>query len=420
MQSLNELFAGLSSQDPELQAKLAGSFEKLDIADALQKALDSGETSGLTGNTALMDRIGKALGIDDPAAFLKTFETSGDQAGFAAAIESYIAKLMGGAGSLTEGMETSPMVTALQGLINDGMLTGLEFDETSVRDKLALVLGKWNLPQLIADALTQTPAGGAPGSEGSTGSGAVEVPVAVTPVPQVEDAPGAVKAAVEESLAPAGGDGEEGAPAVSVEVPVGVTPAPVVQEGSAGKLVDAMAGAITAAVGSVTSAGDAISRAAAVAFRSQIGSATTAGRDMVQGLINGAEEKRGALISKFEGLIAAAIAAAKHKAGISSPSKVFRGMGHNIADSFALGVDERSLRSQRSVERLVGVPSRTASAESRAAQAAIDYDKLAAASSSRPVYLYVDGKRLAQATAADNTRAISERQRRLDIGKGLD
>jgi hypothetical protein len=38
---------------------------------------------------------------------------------------------------------------------------------------------------------------------------------------------------------------------------------------------------------------------------------------------------------------------------------------------------------------------------------------------SRPVNLNLDGKTFAQATAADNARAVAERQRRLDIGKGL-
>lgn len=113
----------------------------------------------------------------------------------------------------------------------------------------------------------------------------------------------------------------------------------------------------------------------------------------------------------------AAILAAKRKAGIASPSKVFRELGHNIAESFALGVDERMATSQQVLERLVGVPSGAQAAS--AAQVSIDYDRLAAASSSRPIFLYVDGKLLAQVTAADNTRAVAERQRRLDVGKGL-
>ena len=410
LQTLNEMFAGLSSQDGAVQTGLLDAFEKLDVAAALQEALNSGDAGWVASDSALMERVAKALGIDDPASFLESFLTTKDTAGYYSAIETYIARLTDSVGSAVDGLDTSPMGVAMQGLIESGMLEGLEFDELSMRDKLALALGKLNLPQSIVDAMKQPAAtGAAPG-----GDSAVTVPVEIEPEPKVEGAPAAVKAAVEESVAPTG---EEGAPAVSVTVPVSVTPEASAEEGSGSKLVDAIADSIADATGRAKGAGDALARAVVIAFRSQIGSAKTAGRDMVQGLINGAEEKRATLISKFEGLMLAAIRAAKQKAGIASPSKVFRGIGNNIADSFALGVDERMATSQQALERLVGVPSSAQAAPT--AQAAFDYDRLAAASSSKPVYLYLDGKLLAQATAADNTRAVAERQRRLDIGKGL-
>jgi len=140
---------------------------------------------------------------------------------------------------------------------------------------------------------------------------------------------------------------------------------------------------------------------------------------MVQGLIDGVKSKKQDVITTFEGIIVTAIQAAKRKAGIASPSKVFRGIGHNIADSFALGVDDRMLSSQRTVERLVGVPANASQSAQRAVSQVIDYAKLADAVASRPVNLNLDGKTFAQATAVNNTRAVAERQRRLDIGKGL-
>jgi hypothetical protein len=140
---------------------------------------------------------------------------------------------------------------------------------------------------------------------------------------------------------------------------------------------------------------------------------------MVQGLIDGVNSKKQAVTTQFEGLMVTAIQAAKRKAGIASPSKVFRGIGQNIADSFALGVDERMFNSQRAVERLVGVPGSASKSTGSAGRLSIDYDKLAAAVASRPTILNVNGKAFAQATARENTSAVADRQRRLDIGKGL-
>lgn len=417
--SLNELFAGLSSQNPELQAQLAGAFEKLDIADALQKGIESGDAGSVTADSALMDRLSKALGIDDPTAFLQSFETTGDVAGLAGAIDTYISRLLDSATADTSGLDKSPMGTVLQGLIEDGLTDGFKFDETSARDKVALALGKMNLPQVIADAMKQNATNSGTGTEGD--SSTVDMPLAVTPVPTVDaDAKSTAQKAILDALTRGesveGADGEGGG-GLTAEVPVGVSPAPVVEEGSGQKLVDAVAGAISAAVGTVTAAGNSISKAAATAFRSETESAKSAGAAMVLGVIAGAHDKKPTLIATFEGLMLAAILAAKRKAGIASPSKVFRAIGHNIADSFALGVDDRLLSSQKTVEKLVGVPA-SASKSAPAASAGIDYEKLAAAVASRPVNLNLDGKTFAQATAAENTRAVAARQRRIDVGKG--
>ena len=418
LQSLNELFAGLSSQDGALQAQLSGAFEKLDIAAALQAALDSGDAGTVTENSALMDRLGKMLGISDPAAFLDSFTQMGDPAGFASALESYIARLVDGAGGDAAALDTSPMATAMRGLIEDGLLEGLDFDSASARDKLALALGKMNLPQTIADAMKQPVTTGSEGAAGSAGT--TKVPVTVTPEITVEDG-AQQKAADAVSASLSSGDSAvgEGSGGITATVPVTVSPAPVAEEGAGQKLVDAMAGAIRDAVGSVTTAGNAISKAAATAFGSEVGSAKLAGVNMVQGLIDGVKSKKDDVISTFEGIMVAAIQAAKRKAGIASPSKVFRGMGRNIVDSFAMGVDERMLSSQHAVERLVGLPSSVSKSVPSAAHGGIDYGKLADAVASRPVNLNLDGKTFAQVTAADNTRAVAGRQRRLDIGKGL-
>ena len=413
LQSLNELFVGLSGQNPELQAQLADAFEKLDLVAALEDALNKGGPEGAVENTALMERLGKMMGIDDPSTYFKKLLEAGGPSEVQSELFWYMEQLVKSAGTETSGLDTSPMATAMQGLIDEWLLAGFNYDAASMRDKLALALGQMNLPQAIADAMSQAyPSGGSGGSAGTgtEGSGAqVSVPMTVKPDVTVEDAPGAVQTAMESAVA---GSGEEGTPAVTATVPVA-------EEGSGQKLVDAVAGEISGAVGSVTTAGNANSKAAAAAFGSEVAAARKAGIDMVQGLINGAKSKQDDVTKTFEGIISAAIDAAKRKAGIASPSKVFRGIGHNIADSFALGVDDRLLSSQKTVEKLVGVPANTSKSAQRSAAHLIDYAKLADAVASRPLSLNVDGKTLAQVTAAENTRAVAERQRRLDIGKGL-
>ena len=417
LQSLNELFVGLSGQSPELQAQLMGAFEKLDLAAALEDALNKGGPEGAVENTALMERLGKMMGIDDPSTYFKKLLEAGGPSEVQSELFWYMQQLVSSAGAETSGLDTSPMATAMQGLIDEGLLAGFKYDDASMRDKLALALGQMNLPQAIADAMTQAyPAGGSVGS-GTEGSGSqISVPMTVKPDVTVEDAPGAVQIAMEGAVA---GTGEEGSPGVTATVAVSVSPEPVAEEGAGQKLVDTIAGAISDAVGSVTTAGNAISKAAATAFGSEIASARLAGVNMVQGLIDGVTSKKASVISTFEGIIVTAVQAAKRKAGIASPSKVFRGIGHNIADSFALGVDDRLLSSQKTVEKLVGVPANTSKSAQRSAAHLIDYAKLADAVASRPLSLNVDGKTLAQVTAAENTRAVAERQRRLDIGKGL-
>ncbi len=187
-----------------------------------------------------------------------------------------------------------------------------------------------------------------------TGSGSsdgkVDVPVTVVPNPTVEDgAAQKIYDAVGDSVASGGaaeGDGM-GAAAPSVEVPVTVSPAPVGEDGGGQKLGEAVAGSILDGVDSVTTAGNAISKAAAAAFRSEIGAAKEAGSAMVQGLINGAEAKRGSLVAKFTSLAKAAIIAARSELQINSPSKVFAAIGAGTVEGLVQGGQKHTLRPGR-------------------------------------------------------------------------
>lgn len=66
-----------------------------------------------------------------------------------------------------------------------------------------------------------------------------------------------------------------------------------------------------------------------------------AGRDLVQGLINGLNEKIQALKDKAAEIGSIAADAAKSALGISSPSRVFREIGHDVGDGLTLGLEDQ-------------------------------------------------------------------------------
>lgn len=63
-----------------------------------------------------------------------------------------------------------------------------------------------------------------------------------------------------------------------------------------------------------------------------------AGRDLIQGLIDGALQMAGSLINSVTGLVEDAVAGAKKLLGIESPSKVFEAMGENSMAGFIRGI----------------------------------------------------------------------------------
>jgi cell division septum initiation protein DivIVA len=82
-QNLNELFAGLAQQNPELQASLASAFEKLDIAQALQEALDNGTPEAVLNDSAHGAQWIRRWVSNDPAGFLQSaMDTKTGRRGF--------------------------------------------------------------------------------------------------------------------------------------------------------------------------------------------------------------------------------------------------------------------------------------------------------------------------------------------------
>ncbi len=80
-----------------------------------------------------------------------------------------------------------------------------------------------------------------------------------------------------------------------------------------------------------------------------------AGREAVNGMIAGANSKRGALAAAFRSLARAAVKAARDELGIASPSKVFQEIGLNAAKGFQMGVDGGASGAREAMRRLTAI-----------------------------------------------------------------
>lgn len=71
-----------------------------------------------------------------------------------------------------------------------------------------------------------------------------------------------------------------------------------------------------------------------------------AGKDLIQGLINGVGDMAGALTGKLQDMAGSAISAAKNVFGIKSPSRVFRKIGTQVVQGLVVGIrkDEKKAR----------------------------------------------------------------------------
>lgn len=127
------------------------------------------------------------------------------------------------------------------------------------------------------------------------------------------------------------------------------------------------------------------------------------GVEIINGIINGITSAAGRLFDSLKSLAQSALGAAKSALGIGSPSKLFADeIGRWIPPGVALGIDSSLPDLNRTVQNMIDVAGydfmRNASAPpaySAAAQApAIDYDRLAAAISERPVQIIGDTNRI--------------------------
>jgi hypothetical protein len=80
------------------------------------------------------------------------------------------------------------------------------------------------------------------------------------------------------------------------------------------------------------------------------------GRDLIGGLVRGLIGAGPEVLSALGGVVKGAISSAKALLGISSPSKVFAGIGENTAEGFAQGVDSGAGDAGAALDRLIETP----------------------------------------------------------------
>ncbi len=99
------------------------------------------------------------------------------------------------------------------------------------------------------------------------------------------------------------------------------------------------------------------------------------GRDIVTGLIDGIKEKISSVVESVTNLATSAIDAAKRVLETRSPSKVFEGIGDNVATGLAIGIDKGTPKVEASSEKMT--EKAVAAAEKAAAKTAKEAEKAA-------------------------------------------
>lgn len=77
-----------------------------------------------------------------------------------------------------------------------------------------------------------------------------------------------------------------------------------------------------------------------------------AGRDLIQGFINGLTEKAGAVVAKATEIAGGAVNAVKNFLGINSPSRVFKEIGRYTAEGMAVGLDKYAYMAENSASAI--------------------------------------------------------------------
>ena len=157
-----------------------------------------------------------------------------------------------------------------------------------------------------------------------------------------------------------------------------------------------------------------------------VSSATSnSGTNTANGWISGFNSRIGSMVSLARSAARQITAAFNNTLGIASPSKVFRQSGRFSGEGFALGYEESIRDAQRTVRSITGTLISAANFSSfpmrNAAQAAGAGSAYVADSdtdASLNVGLYINDRKIAEATSDANARVSNARARRMAAGWG--
>ena len=311
-QGINELTSAYLSQYPELLSQMQEITERTHLTESLYQAISGDIGSGdMSELQALAKQMGKAFNPDQ-------WIDNGviDTAGIKSLFSSWADEFEAGTAEMVEGLDMEQLGTALEGVvaeIENGALEDVDFSGLSSELDAALtVIDLADDGRTIGMSLTKGEAQG-------LREGDAEVKGQV-----VQNALEAVNA---------------------IKGVLGVHSPSTVFAEIGRNMMQGLRNGI------------ANNRRAVSAALTQLGSLLrNAGRQSMQGWINGVNGMRGALVSAYSAAARAAAAAARAELQIKSPSRVFARIGEYTAEGMIAGVNARAGAVRRSIEDMVDAP----------------------------------------------------------------
>ena len=371
-----------AAMDAALKAMGTGNL----IDSVIATLAEGGEVDQATLNS-LSEQLGSAIGeAFDPgllAEYAKIAASGGDWSLFTGILEDYAHQI--------DGMQMDSLQQALGGKIgeawtkalDDGFLTGTDFDVSSTEEQLAAIFNAMNLQPVGADVIAGMGEGMA-SADLSTDAASVE-----------SNTENALRSAFNshspaQTMVPIGND---------VGAGVGQGMREYNFSGDAAAMAQSAKSAATAAMN---------------------GAGINAGKMFSAGIATGILSGRSGVISAAISVARAAVSAMRSALQIHSPSRVTAELGQMTGKGFEIGLTESLNAAIRSAQSAVGslnlAPRLTApdlgSAFASAAQSVAD------AEGARPIYLNVNGRTLASVTAGDNFRAQNRYNRSIALGVG--
>ena len=390
-QAFAEIIKGIAKSEGN-EAALQSVMENMANRTQFSSLMDGlmGELMKQTPNPAVVQsfrtQLGELLGDAYNPADLNTFINSAISTGDQSPLAQYFNELLA-----SDNFDVSALSEVLGGKIgeawikalDDGFLTGTDFDVSSTEEQLAALLGAMDMQPVGADVIAGIGEGMA-NADLSTDAARVEI-----------NTENALRSAFNshspaQTMVPIGND---------VGAGVGQGMSEYNFSGDAAAMAQSAKNAATAAMN---------------------GAGINAGKMFSAGIATGILSGRSGVISAAISVARAAVSAMRSALQIHSPSRVTAEIGRYTGEGFEIGLTESLNAAIRSAQNVVGSMNLTPrlTAPDLGSAFASAAGSIADAESSRPIYLNVNGRTLASVTAGDNFRAQNRYNRSIALGVG--